>query len=122
MVKTDLKDTYLGGTTPTALQNEVDKCRHMYYDEENQVMINQSVNEFYTRFFFKIDALPQEVGFPLDIAATLCKNLRPDAREFLISEGVQVPQILPTETNHQGNQRLILVKTQQWKQKRRQGQ
>ena len=45
----------------------------------------------------------------MDIATTLFNNLRPDGREFLISEGVQVPQRLPTETNHQGNQRLILV-------------
>ena len=27
----------------------------------------------------------------------------------MISEGVQVPQRLPTETNHQGNQRLLLI-------------
>ena len=72
-------------------------------------MINQSVNEFYTRFIFKKYALPQEVGFPLDIAATFFNKLIPYVREFLISEGVQVPQRLPTETNHQGNQRLILV-------------
>ena len=68
----------------------------MYFDKENQVMINQFVNEFYTCFFFKIDALPQEVGFPLDIAATFFNNLSPDVRDFLISEGVQVPQRLPT--------------------------
>ena len=59
-------------------------------------MINQFVNEFYTCFFFKIGALPQEVGFPLDIAATFFNNLSPDVRDFLISEGVQVPQRLPT--------------------------
>ena len=68
----------------------------MYYDKENQVMINQSVNEFYTQFLFKIDALPQEVGFPLDIAAKFFKNLSPNVREFIISEGVQVPQRLTT--------------------------
>ena len=56
----------------------------MYYDKENQVMINQSVNEFYARFLFKLDALPQEVGFPLDIAATFFNNLSPDVRDFLI--------------------------------------
>ena len=82
----------------------------MYYDKESQVMINQSVNEFYTRFLFKIDAIPQEVGFPLDIAAKFFNNLRPAVREFLISEGVQVPQTSPTETNHQGNQRLLMVR------------
>ena len=43
-------------------------------------MINQSVNEFYTRFFFKIDSLPQEVGFLLDISATFFNNLSPDVR------------------------------------------
>ena len=31
MVKTALKDAYLGGTTPTALQNEVSTCRKLYY-------------------------------------------------------------------------------------------
>ena len=96
MVKTALKDTYLGGTTSTALQNEVDTCRKMYYDKDNQVMINRLIHEFYTRFLFKIDALPQEVGFTLDITAAFFNNLIPGFRDFLISEGVQVPQILPT--------------------------
>ena len=96
MVKTSLKDTYLGGKTPTALKNEVATCWQMYYDKENQVMINQSVNYFYTRFLFKIDALPQEVGFPLDIAAIFFNNLSPDVRGLLISEWVQVTQRLPT--------------------------
>ena len=85
MVKTPLKDTYPGIKTPTALNNEVSTCWKMYYNKENQVLINQSVNEFYTRFLFKIDALPQEVGSPLDIAATLFNNLRPDVRELFIS-------------------------------------
>ena len=58
MVKTALKDTYLGGTTPTALKNEVSTCREIYYDRDTRVMVNQSVNEFYPRFLFKTDALP----------------------------------------------------------------
>ena len=66
-------------------------------------MINQSLNQFYTRFLSKIDALPQEVGFLLEISAEFFNNLSPDVREFLISEGVQVPQRLPKETNQQGN-------------------
>ena len=96
MVKTSLKDKYLGGTTSTALQNEVSTCWKMHYDKDNQFMVNQSVNAFYTRFLFKIDALPQELGFPLDIDATLFNNLSPGIREFLISEGIQFPQRLPT--------------------------
>ena len=48
MVKTALKKTYLGGTTTTALQNEVATYQKMYCDKWNQVMINQLVNEFYT--------------------------------------------------------------------------
>ena len=44
MVKTALNDTYLGVTTPMSPQNEVDTCRKMYYDKDNQVVINQSVN------------------------------------------------------------------------------
>ena len=110
MVKTALNSTYLAGTNPTALQNEVATCLQMYYDKENQVMINHSVNEFYTRFLFKIDALSQEVGYPLDITAKFFNNLSPSVREFLISEGVQVPQRIPTETNHQGNKRLLMVR------------
>ena len=85
MVKTALKDTYLEVTTPTALQNEIATCRQMYHDKDNQVMINQLVNEFYTRFVFKIDALPQEVGSLLDIATTFFNKLSPDVRELLIS-------------------------------------
>ena len=56
----------------------------MYYDKENQVMINQSVNEFYIRFIFKIDTLPQEVRLPLDIAGTLFNNFSHDVRDSLI--------------------------------------
>ena len=67
----------------------------MYDDKENRIVINQSINYFYTWFLFKIDSLPQEVGFLLDITTTLFNKLIPDVREFLISEGVQVPQILP---------------------------
>ena len=67
----------------------------MYDDKENRIVINQSTNYFYTWFLFKIDSLPQEVGFLLDITTTLFNKLIPDVREFLISEGVQVPQILP---------------------------
>ena len=73
-------------------------------------MINHLVNKFYTRFLFKIDTLLQEVGFLLNIAAKFFKKLSPDVREFLISEGVQVTQRLPTLTNHQGNQRFLLVR------------
>ena len=51
-------------------------------------MVNQSVNEFYTRFLLKIDAPPQYVAFPLDIAATFFNNLSPAVRGFLILEGV----------------------------------
>ena len=85
MVKTALKDTYLVGTTPTALQNEVSSLRKNYYERETWVMVNHSVNEFYTPFLFKIDPLPQDLVFPLYIAATFFNNFSPYVREFLIS-------------------------------------
>ena len=47
-------------------------------------MVNQSVHEFYTRFLFKIDALPQDITFQLDIAATFLNNFSPEVRELLI--------------------------------------
>ena len=47
----------------------------MYYYKEIQCMVNQSVNDFYTRFLFKVDALPQDVIFLLDISATFSNNL-----------------------------------------------
>ena len=52
----------------------------MYYDRETQVMVNQSVNDFYTHFLSKIDAFSQDVVFPLDISATFFNNLSPDVR------------------------------------------
>ena len=55
----------------------------MYYDRETRITVNQSVSEFYTRFLFKIDALPQDFAFPLDIAATFLKKLSNDIREYL---------------------------------------
>ena len=103
-------DTYLGVRNTTALKNEVSTCRKIYDEKQKQVMVNQLVNDFPTWFLFKIDALPQDVELTLEIVATFFKKLIPDVREFLISEGVQVPQIIPTETNNQGNQRLSLVR------------
>ena len=85
MVKTDLKYIYLGGTTPTALQNEVSTCGQIYYNKDTQVMVNQSLIEFYTHNLFKIDALPQDVVFPLDISSKLFNKCIPNIREFLIS-------------------------------------
>ena len=81
----------------------------MYYDRETHVMVNQSVNEFYTQFLSKIYALPQDAAFPLDISTTFFNKLSPDVREFLISDGFQIPPRPPTKNNHQGNQRLLLV-------------
>ena len=72
-------------------------------------MFNHLVNYFYTRFLFKIDALPQVIIFPLDIAENFFDNLSTNVRDLFISEGVQVPPRPPNETNHQGNQRLFLV-------------
>ena len=43
-------------------------------------MFNQSVNDFYTRLFFKIDALRQDIVFPLDIYVAFFNNLSPDVR------------------------------------------
>ena len=63
----------------------------MYYNKKTRVVVNQSVNEFYTWLLFKIDALPQDVAFPLYIAVTFFNNLSPDVRDFLISEGFQIP-------------------------------
>ena len=62
------------------------------------------------RVVFKIYAHPQEVGFPLDIAASFFNNFILRVRELLISEWVQVPLRLPTETNNQRNQGLILFR------------
>ena len=75
-------------------------------------MFNQLVNEFYTQFLFKIDALPQYLLFLIYIAATNFNNVSTKMRELLISEGFQFPLSPPTDTNHQVNQRLLL-----WKQK-----
>ena len=68
----------------------------MYYDKETWVMVNQSVNEFYTRFLSKIGALPQYFVFPLEIVVTLFNKLSPKVIDFLISEGFQVSPMPPT--------------------------
>ena len=72
-------------------------------------MSNQSLNGFYTWFLLKFGALPQDVAFPLDIAATSSNNLSPEIREFSISEVFQVLPSTSTENNIQGNQRFLLV-------------
>ena len=58
---------------------------------EVRVVLNHSVNDMYTRFLFKIDALPQYVVLPIEIAATFLKNLSSDVRELFISEGAKPP-------------------------------
>ena len=103
MVKTDLKDEYIGVTSTTEIQNEVSKWCQINNDKGTQFMVNKLVNEFYTRFLFWIDALPQDVVFPLDIEITFFNNLSPDVRELFISEGIQVTPRLLTQTNHQCN-------------------
>ena len=72
-------------------------------------MVNRSVNEFNTCFLFKMGALPHDVVFPLDIDITFFNSFSPEVRYLLTSEGFQVPPWLTTGTNHQGNQRLLLV-------------
>ena len=109
MIKAALKEAYFGGTTPTALQNEFSTYQQNYYGRETRVMFNHLINDFYTRFLFKIDVIPQDVAFPLYISATFFNYLIPDCREFLISEGIQITPPPPIETNRQGNQSLILV-------------
>ena len=47
-------------------------------------MVDHSVNEFYTWFLFKIDALPQDVTFTLDIAAIFFNNLSPKCCNIII--------------------------------------
>ena len=110
MLRTALKDTYLLGTTPTTLINEVPIWRKMYYDIETHIMVNQSVNEFYTRWLFRTDYVPQDVAFTLDISTIFFNNFSHEVREFLISEGVQAPPSPPTENNNHGNYRLFLVR------------
>ena len=73
-------------------------------------MVNQWVNDFYTQFFFKIDALPKDVAFPLDIATTFFNNFGLDVINLLISEGFQVTPRPPTENNNWVNQRVPLVR------------
>ena len=110
MVEKSLKDKYIEGTNPKELKNKVSKFQEIYYDKETRVMVNKLVNDFYTRLLFKIDALPQDVAFPLEISATFFKNLSTDVSKLLISELVQVSPMPPTENNHQVNQRLLLVR------------
>ena len=67
MIKTSLNDTYICGTNTTELENEASTCHQIYYNKDNWFMFNESINGVCTHFFFKVDALPQDVAFPLDI-------------------------------------------------------
>ena len=72
-------------------------------------MVNQSINEFYTRTLLNIYALPQDVLFPKENTLTFFNNLSNNVREFLVSEGFQVPTIISEDTKNQVNQRLLLA-------------
>ena len=92
MLKTALKDTYMGITTSTAIQNEVSTCRKIYYDKETRVMVNQSVNSFYTRFLFKMDTLPQALVFPLYIDAIFLTIWVPTCESSCYEKGTGSPK------------------------------
>ena len=85
MVKTVLKNVYLGGKIPTALKNKVSTCLKMCHDKDNRFMFNQLVNVIFTQFLIKVDAFPRYVVFPLEFSTTFFNNLSPEVRELLIS-------------------------------------
>ena len=99
-VKTVLKNTYLGGINPTEMEYDISTWRKRYYGKETWITVNQLVNKFYAQFLLKIDALPQNILFSLDISTTFFGNLSPDIGEFLITEGLKVTSMLTTNTNH----------------------
>ena len=57
MITIALEDTYLGTKLPQHCKKSI-FMKEMYYDKETRVMVNWSVNEFYTKFLLKIDAFP----------------------------------------------------------------
>ena len=62
---------------------------------------------------FNIDECLQGDLIPLDIAATLINNWRPDTQELLMKAVVQVPTKLSYKTNNKTNQRLLLVRNKE---------
>ena len=50
----------------------------IYDDKEFHVIVNQSVNQFWTHFLLKTDSLSQGVLFPLKITVTFFNNLISD--------------------------------------------
>ena len=83
MVKTALKYTYIVGKIPYHCKiRSIHAIKRMMTNIG--VMVNKSVNEFYTQFLFKIIAPPQDIVFPLEIISTFFKNLSPNVRELLI--------------------------------------
>ena len=57
MVKKSTKYTYLCGKTTIALKNDVSTFRKIYYDKDNRVMVNQSINESFILLLYTIDVL-----------------------------------------------------------------
>ena len=87
-----LKDIYMQGTTATALKNEVSTFWKFYYDKDTWFIVNQSVNEFYIRFLFKVYSLQQYVLFPLDIAENSSTTLVPKWNSYWYQKGSRFPQ------------------------------
>ena len=74
-------------------------------------MFHQLVNEFYSRFLFKLDKIPQDIhSITFGHRRTFFNEFSTKVRKLLISEGVQVPPRIPTETNYQGKQRILLFR------------
>ena len=81
----NLKEYIFGRNNSHRSVNKISKCRKFYYDKETPVMVYNRVNEFYICFLFKIDTLPQDVVFTLDISVTFFKKLSPNVIKLLIS-------------------------------------
>ena len=55
-------------------------------------MANQSVKEFYTRFILKIDAIPQDVVFQIDINENFSTPRVPIWESYWYQKGSKSPQ------------------------------
>ena len=80
-------------------------------------MVNQSVNDFKTRFPFKIDALQQDLSFPLDIAATFFKNWFPKLESYWYQKGSRFQQVRQLKTITRETRGSFCSEMWQWKQK-----
>ena len=91
---------------PTSSQAEVSQCRQVYWNRQSKRLSHLSIEEFHANFLQRVNNLPQDIPFLMDVVATFFKNIRSDIRRIFEAENIAVLAGPENETNLDGISQL----------------